>query len=54
MDCYIIASTLEGGWGFKILEKEDGLTREEEEEEEGKEEEPVTLDSYLVNKITES
>ncbi len=30
MDCYIIASTLEGGWGFNILEKEDGLTREEE------------------------
>jgi hypothetical protein len=30
------------------------LTREEEEEEEGKEEEPVTLDCYLVNKITES
>jgi hypothetical protein len=30
------------------------LTREEEEEEEGKEEEPVTLDRYLVNKITES
>ncbi|HEY6755905.1 MAG TPA: hypothetical protein VI037_00800 [Nitrososphaera sp.] len=22
MDCYIIASTLEGGWGFNILEKE--------------------------------
>ena len=52
MDCYIIASTLEGGWGFNIR-KEDGLTKEEEEEE-GKEEEPVTLDSYLVNKITES
>ena len=25
MDCYIIASTLEGGWGFKILQKEERI-----------------------------
>ena len=37
--------------GVQHIRKEDGLTKEEEE---GKEEEPVTLDSYLVNKITES
>jgi hypothetical protein len=36
MDCYIIASTLEGGWGFSNNKKKDGLTKEEEEEEKGK------------------
>ena len=50
MDCYIIASTLEGGWGVSIYYKmKDGLTKEEEGEEE-----PTELDSYLVNKIAES
>ena len=52
MDCYIIASTSEGGWGFNILDKEGRI--DQGGGEEGKEEEPVTLDSYLVNKITES
>jgi hypothetical protein len=38
MDCYIIASTSEGGWGFSNYKKKDGLTKEEEDEEEkGKE-----------------
>jgi hypothetical protein len=37
MDCYIIASTLEGGWVFSNYKKKDGLTKEEEEEEKGKE-----------------
>jgi hypothetical protein len=37
MDCYIIASTMEGGWGFSNYNKKDGLTKEEEEEENGKE-----------------
>jgi hypothetical protein len=37
MDCYIIASTLERGWGFSNYKKKDGLTKEEEEEEKGKE-----------------
>ena len=37
MDCYIIASTLEGGWGFSNNKNKVGLTKEEEEEEKGEE-----------------
>jgi hypothetical protein len=49
MDCYIIASTLEGGWGSRYYKKKNELTKEE-----GEGEGPTKLDSYLVNKITES